>query len=125
MALQDFGHQAEDFLLLAVQHIGIRVVSRSLVNTNPGCPYALARASEREDWDEGTDFWLFIQTVGWVRLDLTTARRPEILAKKRARTDVCTLCVNYRTLEQASRGCLKDLTVLYTIFESLVKEFVQ
>jgi len=124
MALQSLGHQAEDFLLMAVQRIGITVVDRTVVHQNLDCDFAIARATEREDWQEKTDFWFYIRTRGWKRLDLSTARKPEIVNKKRSQK-VCAFFVNFRTLELAARGCEKDLYILESIFVSLVKEFAQ
>ena len=125
MALQKFGHQAEDFLLMALPAIGIRVVDRKVVGTDPGCPFAIASSCDRKDLDDGFDFWFWIRTVGWIKVDLTTARKPEVISKKRSRSDVVTLCINFRTLELSSRGCERDICILETIFMSLVKEFVQ
>ena len=110
---------------MAAPKIGIVVVDRKVVGQNLDCSFAIAKATEEEDWHERTDFWFFIRTSGWKRVGLSTARNPEVVNKKRAYEDVCALFVNFRTLELSARGCEKDLGVLESIFVDLVQEFVQ
>lgn len=119
LAEERVGRQAEANFPQACSHLGIAVLPRDRVGSNPGVPYAVARATEAEDLHEGTDFWLWVgdQICRWVRLDLTVASDPWVLERKRAsarQNGVVVVWLPARALELAARGAHRDLKKVRT-----------
>lgn len=78
----------------------------------PDCALALVKTSEEVDRNEGYDFWLYHQAVGWIKVDLTVARADGVLDEKKRREQergIFVLRFGLRCLMQAARGCHRDL----------------
>ena len=121
MVNYEFGHQAEEYFLMAAPRLGIPVLDRSQVGKDPGFSCAISRATEREDFCEGTDFW-FYANGEWVRLDLTTARDPEVLSRKENRENVFVVRISGRTLRLAAQGCRQDLIEVLQALQGVINE---
>ena len=121
MVNYEFGHQAEEYFLMAAPRLGIPVLDRSQVGENPGSPFAISRATEHEDFCEGTDFW-FYANGEWVRLDLTTARDPEVLSRKENCENVFVVRISGRTLRLAAQGCRQDLIEVLQALQGVINE---
>lgn len=121
MVNYEFGHQAEEYLMMAAPRLGIPVLDRSQVGKDPGFSFAISRATEREDFCEGTDFW-FYANGEWVRLDLTTARDPEVLSRKENRENVFVVRISGRTLRLAAQGCRQDLIEVLQALQGVINE---
>lgn len=125
MSPRDFGHQAEELLLTALATLGVVEFPRSAVLSKPRCSFGIARATEHEDENDGTDFWFYVRGRGWFRIDLTVANGTEVLNRKKARArriGVTVVRISGRTLKLAARGSHRDLEVIAEIFESVISE---
>ncbi|MFH1955790.1 MAG: hypothetical protein ABIJ36_02670 [Patescibacteria group bacterium] len=119
----EYGHQAEEYLLMACSQIGIRVVDHDLVGKDPGSPAAITRSTDWED-AAGWDFWFYFRGE-WVKIDLTTARDPEVLDRKNKKgveENIFIVVLPGRTIRFAAQGCRRDLSTVAGAFWGIARE---
>jgi|GEM_PF-4226171 len=130
----EVGHRAEeDLTRILTSKLGVAEVSPAEVEKPETTEtlkkeqkIALARATARQDFEEGVDFFLFNPLAArWIRIDFSVSQDPQIHAEKRAREKregIRFLPLPKRTVDLAARGGYEALGQIHNAVMSLIIE---
>ena len=130
--MQEAGLESENiFYQILIDKFGVETVDPSQVGKELNRA-ALARATEKQDTEEGIDFFMYITpkesgtTAGvWIPFDFTTAKDSEIIEEKRRKEQergIKILNIRAYVLKQANLGSTKDLQIVADSVTSAVAQ---
>ncbi len=130
----EVGHRAEeDLSKILTSKLGVEEVSPDEVEKKEVAEslqkeqkVAIARATARQDFEEGIDFFLFNPLAGhWIRIDFSVSGDPRVHAEKREREErrgIRFLPIPKRTIDLAARGGYEALGQVHNAVTSLMIE---
>lgn len=134
----EVGHRAEeDFAKILTSQLGVEEVSPEEVDKPEVAEtlhkeqrIALARATARQDFEQGIDFFLFNPLAGhWIRMDFSVSGDPRVHTEKRAREKhqgIRFLPLAKGTVDQAHRGGYEALGRVHNaVTELLVRDTLE
>ena len=130
----EIGHRAEeDLLMVLTSKLGVEEVSPEEVDKpevvetlQKEQKIAIARATARQDFEEGIDFFLFNPLAGhWIRIDFSISGDPRVHAEKKEREKhqgIRFLPIPKRTVDLATRGGYEAMGQIHNAMTSLMIE---